>query len=104
MPNIQEGEIVKESIWKQNLTKKHSSYFSTVWSISVVLGYIAAFVDWFQKLFLSAHDGNFVGFILLFLFQSLFMAVSGIIGAVIIFLILIVITIVPYLIFRGLTR
>ena len=84
--------------------RKHESFLSTLWYISLFLGYIYAIYRWFVSLFLTAHDGNFLGFVFLIIFQTFILGITGIISAVVIALVFLAIGLVPYLIVRGLTK
>jgi len=86
------------------LTSKHEDYLHILWQISLVLGYINAIIDWFQTVFQTARDGNALGFVVLIVLQSLWLGLNGILGAIMVFLILLLITIIPYLIIRGITK
>jgi len=84
--------------------EKHSRYFSILWTISVTIGGIVAVYQWVMELFNAAYNGDFISFILGLILQSVIMGLSTIIGGATIFLILVILTILPYLVIRGLAK
>ncbi|HBI17147.1 MAG TPA: hypothetical protein DDY52_03290 [Candidatus Moranbacteria bacterium] len=88
----------------ENLYEKHEGYISALYGISFFLSGIYAFIRWLKELFATAHDDNFIGFIFVFLFQSFIMAINTILGGIMFFIILLLISVIPYLIYRGLTK
>lgn len=79
---------------------RQGPYYEVLWNISYILAGIWAFYKWVESLFLTAHEGNFWGFILIFILQSLIMGFNSIIGGIILFLILFVLTFLPFLIIK----
>jgi hypothetical protein len=84
------------------LRDKHSNYFTVVWTASAFFGFAYAFVDWIKVLFQTAQDGNIVGFLFTFLMQSIWLGVNGLISSLLIFVAFVLVSFVPYLIWRGL--
>lgn len=82
---------------------RHNKYFSNVWNVSLGIAGVYAFLNWIWQLFKTAADGNLIGFLFTFIFQSVIMGITMIIGGVFIFLVIVIITFIPYLIWRGLT-
>lgn len=107
----QAKQIVHETIYVEpkrsffeNLYEKHEGYISALYGISFFLSSVYAFIRWLKELFATAHDDNFVGFIFVFLFQSFIMAINSILGGIMFFVIFLIISVIPYLIYRGLTK
>lgn len=94
---------VKEGFFKRQY-RKHEKYLSSLFSLSVGLAYIYAFIDWIGALFETARNGSVIGFVMLWLLQGVFMVVGGFIGGVVLFLVLLLLTFIPYLVVRGLAR
>lgn len=84
--------------------QKHSDYFSVVWTISMYIGFFIGVWKWIEAIFLNAQHGSMVGFLLAFAMQSVLIFVYGIIAAVSLFITIFLITFLPYLLIRGLTK
>jgi len=84
--------------------RRHESYFSTIWGISLFLGFVFAFIKWLSLIFESIQAGSFLLFAITIIFQSIIIMVQGFLSAVVIAVSLIFITFVPYLIIRGLLK
>ncbi len=88
----------------KNFFSKHGSYYGILWNISLFFAGIWAFYRWIVELFINAHNGNLIGFVLVFIFQSLIMGLTAVFGGLFLFVVLLIITLVPYLIIRGLVK
>lgn len=88
----------------KSFREKHGSFYSTLWGISLGLGFVYGFIVWLQQLFTSIQDNNFVGFLFIFIAQSLILAINGFIAGVGIFVGLSLLLTIPYLIIRGLRK
>ena len=88
----------------QSFLNKHEKYLTVIWQISIFFGYILAFINWIKFMFEIAQAGSVMGFILGLVFMSIIMMIAGILGAVVIFVEILVVTILPYLLIRGLLK
>lgn len=98
---LSKKEYKQISIYMKAYFQKHSTYFTGVWYTALFISFPLALIDQLIKLFQTAHDGNLLGFIINLVFLSFLVMVSGFIGAIILFILIVIITIVPYLIIRG---
>lgn len=89
---------------KESFSQKHSAYFGSIWTLSLWIGGIYAFFSWIKSLFEAAADSNIIGFIFVFILQGFIMAVTTIFSAATLWVIIVFLTIVPYLMYRGLTK
>ena len=108
MRDVIDGELVdveqpKESVWNKNLLEVHWTYLSVLWQISYSISGFASFIYYIWLLFQAASDG-FVSFLLTFLMSFVIIAISGLLLAIALFIFLLCLTLIPYLIFRGLVR
>lgn len=88
----------------QNFWDRHSDYFSTLSQISYVIAAIYAVVSWVITLIQTLSAGEFVETFFGLVVGSLFIGLYGIIAYFVVYLILIIITVIPYLIYRGFTQ
>lgn len=93
---------IKEKL--SNFFSKHSQYLSIIWGISIAIASVSAFIDWLKILFEVIQAGSFWGFVLAIVLQTFIMAWYTITGAIIAYLVILVITVIPYLIIRGLSK
>lgn len=86
------------------LKEKHGRYLQVIWNISLFIGGIWALLEWLGKLFSQAQQGNILGFIFFFILQSVLMGLYTLFYAVVVFLVLVVSSVIPYLLYRGFTK
>jgi hypothetical protein len=86
------------------LKDKHNRYIEICYQIGFGIGILLSFLNWVKELFINAHYGNLIGFLMLFILQSLLLGLWTIIYAAIIGTIIVVITFIPYLVIRGIVR
>lgn len=81
--------------------EKHSAFFSSLWNVSLGIGFLWGFFQWIFSLFETAADGNLIGFFIVFVMQTVIMGFQAIIAACIIFIGLVILLTIPYLVIRG---
>lgn len=81
---------------------KHSSYFSAIFHFSLFIGYLYSLFLWAKDLLAAIQSNSFLGFVLVFLLQFLYMLFNGILTALILTVVLSILLFVPYLVLRGL--
>lgn len=83
--------------------EKHKPYLSVLSSVAAVVAGVLAFIEWLSALFQAIQDGNFFGFVVVLLLQSLIVALAFVILFAVFYALLFLVTVVPYLLWRGLT-
>lgn len=84
--------------------EKHKSFVSTVYTISLYIGFIWGGLKVLRLIFDSIRQGDFVSFIFAILFNSIIMMLNALLFAAIYGTIAVLILFIPYLIIRGLIR
>lgn len=85
-----------------NFKKAHSTYFGTLWYISLSIGLLYGVYTWFLYITDAVKTGSFVGFLFALIFQTFIIMLNAIVTAFFMFLIIVFFTLLPYLIIRGL--
>jgi hypothetical protein len=83
------------------LFKKHKHFFKIIWYLSLPISFIYALVDWYGAIIRSVMERNFIGIIFLFITQTLFLSLNGLLGAVLLTVALSITLFIPYLVIRG---
>lgn len=97
--HLEVGNHHKQSFWE-----KHSSYVTVLWYISTWIGGIYGFIQLLYTIFNAIREGDFFAFVFAIVLNSLYVVLWAFIGGGILFLILLVLTFIPYLIIRGLLK
>src|SRR5258708_36680372 len=87
-----------------SLKEKHGGYFTDVWSISFGIGIFYGLFRLLAVIFNTIRAGDFVTFAFSILFNSVLTIVWGFIGGIVVFVVLVIITFIPYLIVRGFAK
>lgn len=82
-------------------TEKHSNYFEILTQISYWIAGILSVLKLIELVMNQVSDQNLVGLLAVFLFASFFTMIWGFVYFLAIYAILFVISIAPYLIYRG---
>ena len=109
MENISEDSVVelKPTGIKARIASyfgRHTSCFETLWNISLFIGFIYGIVRWLWQIFQAIQQGNFIGFVFAIILQTIIIGLTAILVAIFVFIVLLAITIIPYLIIRGLVK
>jgi len=94
----------KESNFLKRIYENHQSYFGSIYTACFYIGGAYALLRWVWILFMTAREGNMMGFLLTFIFQgvitfftsAIFGVIAGTIASLVLFL--------PYLVVRGLVK
>ena len=89
---------------RNSLISKHSYFVKGVYQITLTLMSVYVFFQWLVVMFDEAHKGNVLGFIFLFVTQTLWMGLFALIGTAIWGTLALIILFIPYLIVRGLWK
>jgi hypothetical protein len=87
-----------------SLKEKHEGYFKVVWYISFGIGMFYGFIRLLAIIFNAIRVGDFAGFALAIIFNSVLVMIWGFLGGIVIFVVLFIITFIPYLIVRGFAK
>ena len=87
-----------------SLLEKHLAYFTAVWYISFGIGMFYGFIRLLAVIFNAIRAGDFAGFALAIIFNSVLIMLWGFLGGIVIFVVLFIITFLPYLIVRGFAK
>jgi len=87
-----------------SLKAKHEGYFMVVWYISFGIGVFYGIIRLLAVIFNAIRSGDFITFAFSILFNSLLTMVWGFIGGIVVFVVLVLITFIPYLIVRGFAK
>lgn len=91
----------KKPPFYKRLYNTHEPYFGFVYKISFFIGIIYAFFNWVVQMFETAQDGNIVGFIFVFLMQTLIQMFTAVMFTLIVGTLASAIFFLPYLVIRG---
>lgn len=83
---------------------KHSAFFKTIYSIAFYISAAYGFFNWARDLIAMIVEGNFIGFILVSILQTIYLALTAFLGAAVWGTIGVVILFIPYLIIRGFSK
>jgi len=87
-----------------SLKAKHESYFTIVWYLSFGIGFVYGFIKLLDVIFKAIRSGDFATFVIAILLNSIFTMLWGFIGGIVVFVVLVIITFIPYLIVRGFAK
>ncbi len=108
-PTLQEHQETKKEKPQRfkflaSLLEKHLAYFTAVWYISFGIGMFYGFIRLLAVIFNAIRAGDFAGFALTIIFNSVLVMLWGFLGGIVIFVVLFIITFLPYLIVRGFAK
>lgn len=86
------------------MLEQHSSYFGVISTISWYIAGMLAVLKFFELLFEAAQYGNFLGFVLVLITSSVITFLWGIYYFILIFLVIFVVSVIPYLVIRGIKK
>lgn len=81
--------------------EKHSNYFSTIYSVFFYLGCIYGYILVLKDIFDSLRTGNFLGFLLIIVFNTVIAMWNGILTSAFYGTIASIVLFIPYLAIRG---
>jgi hypothetical protein len=87
-----------------SLKEKHESYFTIVWYISFGIGMLYGIIKLLAVIFNAIRAGDFLTFVTAIILNSVLTMLYGFIGGIFIFVVLVIITFIPYLIVRGFAK
>jgi hypothetical protein len=87
-----------------SLKAKHEGYFTVVWYISFGIGIVYGFLRLLAVIFNALRAGDFWTFVFAILLNSILTFIWGLIGGVVVFVVLVVLSFIPYLIVRGFAK
>jgi hypothetical protein len=104
--NVQSEHQEKPKRFKflSSLKTKHEGYFTTVWYISFGIGTLYGIIRLLAVIFNAIRSGDFLTFAVAIILNSVLTMFWGLIGGIVVFVVLVVITFIPYLIVRGFAK
>jgi uncharacterized membrane protein len=87
-----------------SLKAKHEGYFLVIWYISFGIGIFYGIIRLLAVIFNAIRSGDFMTFAFSILFNSVLTMFWGLIGGIVVFVVLVIITFIPYLIVRGFAK
>jgi len=84
--------------------EQHQQYIGTITTISWYVAGFLAVLKWFELLFLTAQYGNFIAFVLVLFTSTIVTFLWGLYYFVCVFVIIFIISVIPYLVTRGLRK
>jgi hypothetical protein len=84
--------------------ERHKSFVTTIYTIAFYLGTIWGFIQVLRIIFDSLRTGNFFGFVIAILFNSIIAMLNGLVFAALYGTIAVVVLFIPYLVIRGLFK
>ncbi len=87
-----------------SLKEKHEGYFIVVWYISFVIGFVYGTIRLLAVIFNAIRSGDFLTFVFAIILNSVLTMFWGFIGGIVVFVVLVIISFIPYLIVRGFTK
>jgi hypothetical protein len=92
------------NLLKNKLYEKHSRFLVIITKISFGISAINALINWFNAITTEARNDSLIDFIIAFLVKSAYWIANTILGGIMVWVVAFLITIIPYLVWRGFTK
>lgn len=94
--------LEKEENFFKRFYHKHETYFTSIYQVAFVIGYIYGIIVLLRNIFDSLRSGNFLSFVISIIFSSVIMMFTGLIVGLLLGTFLALVLFIPYLVIRGL--